>query len=202
MHMRTKYLAVALAVGMPLAAVGYLVWVFYATLAGYERTETPVPPPDPDALLHDRWNVQDPADPADLHGTWTSIAEIGSGAGLNRREAVLTFGPDGTLVWTTRATVGTAPPVETVSSYEYTCGPGPDLKLVLTAHSVNGVELGWRGGEPTFYRLDWTNNDKTSFQLRADPRKPGLLQLLFRKSPAPGEGWRLLGWDVTPPARP
>lgn len=187
--MRTKYLAVALAVGMPLAAVGYLVWAFYSTLAGYERTEPP-PPPHPDAVLRDQWYAADPTDPADpvvLYSKWTSRAE--SDGGANLRESTLDIRQDGTLVWATRVTIKTLPTIEHVEYYKFSFLPGRFLQMTQTGHAIDGKEVKLRDDSfmPKTMKLVWLSDDKSSFQLQTDPRDKGRPHLLFRKAPPEGE---------------
>jgi hypothetical protein len=172
-----KYWAVAVAVVMPLAAVGYLVWVYYSTKAEIGRQSLSGTISDP----ADRWFGSDPVDPADLHGTWTSR--------LENREYVLDFRPDGKLVWTIRVTVGDMPPTDIVERYEYMFEPGRFLVTTLTERSFDGkaIVLGEADRVPKFWKLDWKADDKSSFQLRTDPQDKGRPHYLFRKSP-PGDG--------------
>jgi hypothetical protein len=198
---RGKNWAVAVAVGMPLAAVGYLVWVYYSTKAELARQSLLGTTSDPNAPTLKKWDFS-PVDPADLHGTWTSRAELGSGANLNRRESELNFEPGGRLVWTSRTTVGTLPPIEIVEKYDYKYDTGPVLTLSPTERSFDGKRFELQGNAlpPKFWRLKWTADDKTSFQLLTDPNDPGRSHLLFRRTGAAGKGWRLFGWDLAPPA--
>ena len=131
---RSKYLVAALAAGALLAAVGFLVWVYYTTMAELDRRSLSGTGSD----TTDPWFESDPVDPADLHGTWTSRAE----AGDNRRELVLDFRPDGKLVWTTRVTVGERPIVKMIERHDYQFERGRFLLTTLTEVSV--IKLGPR----------------------------------------------------------
>ena len=174
---RGKYWAVAVAVGMLLASVGYLVWVYYATRAELARQSLLGTISDP----AERWFGSDPVDPADLHGTWASR--------LENREFVLDFRPDGKLVWTTRVTVGDRPPIDVVERYEYKFEPGRFLVTTLTEKSFDGKANVLRDADrvPKFWKLDWKADDKSSFQLRIDPWDKGLPHFQFRKSPPEDE---------------
>jgi hypothetical protein len=176
-----KYLGVALAVGLPLAAAGYLVWVYHSTNAEFDRRSLAGTTRDP----AERWFESDPVDPADLHGTWTSRAEVGT----SRRESVLDFQPDGKLVWTLRVTVGDVPPTDIVDRYEYTFDPGRFLVLTLTERTTDGKAAVLREQDrvPKHWKLDWRADDRSVFQVRTDPRDEGRLHLLFRRSPPAGE---------------
>lgn len=180
---RGKYWAVAVAVEMPLAAAGYLVWVYYSTKAELGRQSLSGTTYDPTGWL----SGPDPVDPADLHGTWVSRAEARGGA--NRRELVLDFQPDGKLIWTTRVTVGDMPPTDIVERYEYKFETGRFLMMTLTEKSFDGKANVLRDADrvPKFWKLDWKADDKSSFQLRTDPRDEGRPHLLFRKTSPPGE---------------
>ncbi len=172
-----KYLGVALAVGLPLAAVGYLVWVYYSTNAELVRRSLVGTTADP----AERWFESDPVDPADLHGTWASRVE--------HRELVLDFRPDGKLVWTTRVTVGDTPTVELIERHDYQFERGRFLRTTLAERSYDGkaTDLRDENRVPKFWKLDWKADDKSAFQLRADPRDEGRPHLLFRKSPPKDE---------------
>ena len=174
-----KYLGVALAVAMPLAAAGYLVWVYLSTTADLARQGLSGTTSDP----AERWFESDPVDPADLHGTWASRAE--AGGGTNRRESVLNFRPDGVLVWTTRVTVGDAPAVEVAERHDYRFERGRFLRTVLAERSFDGQAAVLRDADrlPKFWKLDWKADDKSTFQLRTDPGDLGRPHLLFRRSP-------------------
>lgn len=180
---RGKYWAVAVAVGMPLAAVGYLVWVYYSTRAELARQSLSGTISDPT----ERWFGSDPVDPADLDGTWVARAETDGGA--NRRELVLDFQPDGKLVWTTRATVGDRPPIDNVERHDYRFEPGRFVVTTLTEESYDGKAVALRDADrvPKFWKLDWKADDKNSFQLRIDPQDKGRPHFLFRKSQPEGE---------------
>jgi len=176
-----RFVGVALAVGLPLAAVGYLGWVYYSTNAEIDRRSMSGTGSD----TTNPWFGSDPVDPADLHGTWTSWAEAPGGG--NRRESVVDFQPDGKLVWTLWVTVkDRSPPI--VTRYEYTFGLGRLLGLTLTEHTVDGKALALQDKDrvPKIWKLDWKADDKSVFQLRTDPRDEGRPHLLFRKSPPEG----------------
>src|SRR5262245_16116442 len=175
-----RYLGVALAIGLPLAAVGYLGWVYYSTNAEIDRRAMSGTGSDTTNL----WFGSDSVDPADLHGTWASRAEIGT----NRRELVLDFRADGKLVWTTRVTVGDAPAVEVVERHDYQFERGRFLVTTLTEGTVDGKALALQDKDraPKPWKLDWKVDDKSVFQLRTDPRDEGRPHLLFRKSPPEG----------------
>jgi hypothetical protein len=194
--MRSKNLAVALAVGLPLAAAAYVGWVYYSARVEFADRGPPIPPPDPNAPPQTLPVVMDPAE---LHGIWSARADVRG----NHRESVLEFQPDGDLVWTTRATVGGAPPIETVERYKYTFDSGPTLLLTLRERTIDGKQVERRRDSLnlTFWALEWKSDDKTVFQLLARRDDPGLPHLLFRKALTAEKEWRLFGWDVTPPAR-
>jgi hypothetical protein len=175
----SKSLGVALALAMPLAAVGYLVWVYYSAGAQLDRRSQSGTGDD----SAEPWFESDPVDPADLHGTWTSWAE----AGTNRRESVLDFRPDGHLVWTTRVTVvRDGPTIEVTERHDYRFEHGRFLRTTVTERSLDGKTTTLRDADrlPKLWKLDWRADDKSVFQLRTDPRDEGRPHLLFRKSPA------------------
>jgi hypothetical protein len=180
--MRTKNLAVALVVGLPLAAAAYVGWVYYSARVEFADRGPPITPPDPNAPPQTLPVVMDPAE---LHGIWSARADVRG----NRRESVLEFRPDGELVWTTRVTVGDAPPIETVERYEYTYDAGPTLLLTLRERVIDGKQVEHRGGSLnlTFWALEWKADDKTAFQLRARRNDPELPHLRFQKGSKTGE---------------
>jgi hypothetical protein len=165
---RSKLLVIALAVVAPLAAVGYLVWVFFETTAEIDRQSlSPT----------DGWIEWDPVDPADLHGIWASRAE--------GRECRLDFRPDGKLIWTTRTTVERVRTIELVVCYDYRFELGRFLVTMRTEQSHEGkvVALGDAERSRTAWKLDWKADDKSTFQLRTDRQDIGRPHLLFRKVP-------------------
>jgi len=179
----SKYLGIALAVGLPLAAVGYLVWVYYSTGALIDRRSQS----GTDAGSTEPWFEFDPVDPADLHGTWVARAE--ADGGTNRRESVLDFGPDGKLVWTTRVTVGDTRTIQVTERHDYQFESGRFLRTTVIARSLDGKADVLRDAErrPKLWKLVWKADDKQTFQLRTDPRDEGRPHLLFRKSTAEHE---------------